>query len=542
MHKSTQGFEKIDQSLFFKGGAMGAIINNYPWKDHPLGLPDTWKQELITTINLLLHARFPMFLFWGEESFCFYNDAYLPSLGKEGEGKHPCIGKKAKEVWPESWDIIGPQIEEVMKTGEASWNENRPSILYRNNRMENVYWTYSYSPVYTKEGVIEGALVTCIETTEEVLSKRALVETEQTLELALDASNIGIWEWNVQTGKIRWDKQMFGLYGMLPSEDSFLDYTVWRSAVHPEDVSEQESILNGTIQAKQGSKRKFRIFKHDSKELRYFESVDAVRLNGKGETEIIVGTNVDITEQVLLEQQLENLVEERTAELKRSNEDLQQFAHVISHDLKEPIRKMLIFLEKLKQDSTEGMSEKTIHYFDRLKTSGLRMHDMINSMLDYSQIEAQYVTREPINTHLLVDDVIIELELLIEEKRAQIIVESLPVISGYRMLIHQLFYNLIYNALKFSKPDVRPVITIKGESKPNEICIIVSDNGIGFLPDKASKIFDIYVQLNSKEQFGGTGMGLAFCKKIVERHGGKIKAFGRENEGAEFVITFPIRN
>ena len=131
---------------FLKGGGeMGALTRSHNWEQSPLGTPDTWPQSLRTTLSIILNSRFPMFLFWGEQHICFYNDAYRPSLGNDGST--PCVRKPGVDVWPEIWPVIKPLIDQVFAGGEASWSEDQLIPIYRNGTLEDVYWTFSYSPV-----------------------------------------------------------------------------------------------------------------------------------------------------------------------------------------------------------------------------------------------------------------------------------------------------------------------------------------------------------------------------------------------------------
>lgn len=157
---------------------MGRLMREKDWSETPLGTPQNWPQTLRTTLGIVLNSKFPMFLWWGDDLVCFYNDAYRPSLGKEG--KHPSIlGAKAVEAWPEIWDIIKPMIDHVIATGEATWNEDTLIPIYRNNAIEDVYWTFSYSPVYDESGAIAGVLVTCNETTEKVMALQNLTDSHK---------------------------------------------------------------------------------------------------------------------------------------------------------------------------------------------------------------------------------------------------------------------------------------------------------------------------------------------------------------------------
>lgn len=160
------------------GGEMGALTRAKDWSKTSVGSVDSWPQSLRTTLGILLNSKFPMFLFWGPDHICFYNDAYRPSLGNDG--KHPAIlGQKGAEFWPEIWDFIKPLIDQVLIRGEATWHEDQLLPIYRNGKMEDVYWTFSYSPVNNDEGKINGVLVICNETTDKVNILKKLENSNQ---------------------------------------------------------------------------------------------------------------------------------------------------------------------------------------------------------------------------------------------------------------------------------------------------------------------------------------------------------------------------
>ncbi len=171
---------------------MGHLTRTYDWTQTSLGTPDTWPQSLRTTLSILLNSKFPMFLFWGDELLCFYNDAYRPSLGREG--KHPtALGKPGARVWPEIWPVIKPMIDQVLAGGEASWSEDQLIPIYRNGTVEDVYWTFSHSPVCDESGKPAGVFVTCAETTAQVTTINKLQVSEQLLQnIVSDASSVGI--------------------------------------------------------------------------------------------------------------------------------------------------------------------------------------------------------------------------------------------------------------------------------------------------------------------------------------------------------------
>ncbi|WP_207535645.1 PAS domain-containing sensor histidine kinase [Desertivirga arenae] len=172
------------------GGEMGELIRSYNWAASPVGPPSSWPQSLRTTLAIMLRSAFPMFIFWGKDHLCFYNDAYRPSLGNNG--KHPAIGKSAIDVWPEIWHFIGPLIHQVISTGKAAWFEDHYLPIFRNGKLEDVYWTFSYSPIYGDQGTIEGVLVTCTETTEKVNNHLRLIESEKRFQRLIREATIGI--------------------------------------------------------------------------------------------------------------------------------------------------------------------------------------------------------------------------------------------------------------------------------------------------------------------------------------------------------------
>lgn len=178
------------------GGEMSELIRSFDWLNTSLGAPEYWPQSLCTLLGIVLHSTFPMFLFWGEDLICFYNDAFRPSLGVNG--KHPGIGKKGQEVWPEIWEFIGPLIEQVMTTAKPVWFEDQLLTFYRNGRMEEVYWTFSYSPAYGDNGKVNGVFVTCMETTEQVLFRKKVEKSEQRFRSLVESAPFPI---GVYTGR-----------------------------------------------------------------------------------------------------------------------------------------------------------------------------------------------------------------------------------------------------------------------------------------------------------------------------------------------------
>ncbi len=207
------------------GGEMGKLIREKDWSKTNLGLPQNWSQSLRITLSIILNSKFPMFLFWGDELICFYNDAYRPSLGKEG--KHPLIlGMKAEEAWKETWPIIKPLIDQVFKEGEATWSEDQLIPMYRNGKIEDVYWTFSYSPVFNESAKSVGVFVACTETTEKISIYNKLEESKNQLEFAIEATELGTWDYNPLTDKFTANARLKKWFGLPAHEQIELSHAI----------------------------------------------------------------------------------------------------------------------------------------------------------------------------------------------------------------------------------------------------------------------------------------------------------------------------
>ena len=925
---------------------MGRLTRAKDWNPTPVGPAESWPQSLKTTLSILLNSRFPMFLWWGPDLVCFYNDAYRPSLGQQG--KHPSIlGMPARLAWPEIWETIEPLIDQVLAGGEATWSENQLIPIFRNGKIEDVYWTFSYSPVEDESGNVAGVLVTCSETTQAVNRLNQLVESQDQLSFAIEATELGTFDYDPRTNQFSANDRLKEWFGIAPQVSIELDdalnviadrdrqrvrlaiqkaldyasggsYDIEYTIVHPH--TKNETIVrargrawfddtktvyrfNGTLQnvteqalARQRieeSEKRFRMLaeqapvgitilrggdfvvemanenylqivdrpkssfigrslfdslpevkeavaplltsvlttgvpylgtefpvflnRYDKKDLTYFnfvyhplkeddgtisrviviatevtpmvtarhmleeserqfrklvmqspmaitifrgrdfvielanirmlhdiwklEEPDALgrtlldvfpelkdqkypellhqvfdsgqihteieslayvqgggvlrkfyldfeyaplfdvdnRVSGimatvndvtervearkrleeseasfrlladsmpqfvwsgdqegnltyfnqavyeysglspqlmkqrgwlqivhpddkdttlrtwlhairtgrdfsfehrfrrhdgryrwqlsravplkdaEGTVQMWVGTSTDIHDQKEFTNELEKVVQERTAELKQKNADLekmnkelQSFTYISSHDLQEPLRKIQTFASHILDKEFRNLSETGKGYFNRMHDSASRMQLLIDDLLAYSRTTTSERKFEDTPLTDILEAVKRELREEFEQKKAVIEAQPLGNVKIIPFQFHQLFYNLISNSLKFSRPDVRPRITITSEVvagrslKKNEFDpaaeyhhLRFSDNGIGFEQKYGERIFEVFQRLNGKNEYSGTGIGLAIVKKIVENHKGIIEAKGQLNAGATFDIFIP---
>ena len=274
----------------------------------------------------------------------------------------------------------------------------------------------------------------------------------------------------------------------------------------------------------------------------------------KEEIEIRKKAEKDLSD---LNHSLEKRVEERTEELFKinkqleiSNDDLQQYASVASHDLKEPLRKIQIYSDKVRRSFLANHPEAD-EFMQKIISSSQRMSRLINDLLNYSRLSGEGMYKQT-DINEILNELVSDLEILIAEKNATIHIDRFPLMDVIPGQIRQLFQNILSNALKFSRKDVPPVVHIQvsriatqemegGESENGNYCrVAVSDNGIGFNEIYKEKIFTMFQRLHSKEAFEGTGIGLAIVKKIVEKHNGIITVSSREGEGTTFTLVLPI--
>lgn len=233
-------------------------------------------------------------------------------------------------------------------------------------------------------------------------------------------------------------------------------------------------------------------------------------------------------------------------ELSRSNRELEDFAFVASHDLQEPLRKIRAFGDRLRSSYSQSLDERGADYIDRMGNAAERMSNLINDLLEFSRISTRGKPFIDVALQPVIESIIDDLEVSIEESDASIVLGALPTINADPSQMHHLFINLISNAIKFRQGDIKPVVEIQAYqeevAQEHWHIITVKDNGIGFEQEFADKIFVPFQRLHARAEYKGTGIGLAICRRIVERHGGKISAFSELGNGTLFRIEIPVDN
>jgi PAS domain S-box-containing protein len=251
----------------------------------------------------------------------------------------------------------------------------------------------------------------------------------------------------------------------------------------------------------------------------------------------IAGIGFDISERKRDQERLTRLA----ADLERSNRELEQFAYIASHDLQEPLRKIMAFGDRLHSHTASHLDETGVDYLSRMQGAAQRMQHLIEALLQYSRISTRDHPHRPVTLTSVMDNVYSDLETRIEQLRAEVTFSEMPTVMGDTTQLEQLFLNLIGNALKYHKQDSPPRVEITAEFlDKNRVTIHVSDNGIGFKEQYLERIFQPFQRLHARNEYEGTGIGLALCDKIARRHGGTIIANSKPGEGSVFSVTLPL--
>lgn len=257
-----------------------------------------------------------------------------------------------------------------------------------------------------------------------------------------------------------------------------------------------------------------------------------------GRPKSYVAVRYEITERVLAQEQLKI----HAKKLEISNRELQDFASVAAHDLQEPLRKIQAFSDRLKTKNGPGLPDEMADYLNRIQGSAQRMQTLIDDLLTYSRVTTKAQPFVSVDLNQILAQVTSDLEVRLEQSKGKIISESLPSIEADPTQIRQLLQNLISNALKFHRIDTPPVVHVTAtKHNPYQVEIVIEDNGIGFDEKYLDRIFTIFQRLHGRFEYEGTGIGLAVCRKIVDRHGGLITARSKPGIGSSFIVTLPVR-
>ena len=365
----------------------------------------------------------------------------------------------------------------------------------------------------------------------------ALSRAERTLREIIWGTDVGTWEWMVATGEATFNDRWARMLGYDLEELQPVSIETWIRLAHPDDLARSNALLE----------------RHFAGDTDFYECEARVRHKDGGWVWVLdrgkvvewsadrkplrmSGIHLDITERKRVEEEREKI----RADLLRSNEDLEQFSYAVSHDLQAPLRNIASFLQLLQRRYAPQLDGEANEYIDFAVGGAKRLSEMIHDLLEYSRVGTQGQPFAPVALDGVVRTALQNLALMIADSHADIGVEALPTVMGDHIQLVRLFQNLIGNAVKYQPAGAVPVIWITWRRTAGAHEIAVSDNGIGIPPDLTGQLFKVFKRLHTHEQYEGTGVGLALCKRIVNRHGGRIWVQSEgAGAGSTFIFTLP---
>jgi PAS domain S-box-containing protein len=379
-------------------------------------------------------------------------------------------------------------------------------------------------------------------TGQDVTAQRLVEEARRRNEVklgqALSLSRMGHWEWDRATDRVSISTELAPIFGY-GEQSQQISLDEFMEMIHADDRTDAQKTLREAFAGRSSLRTKFRILRAEGVE-QGIECIGTTVTNDAGEVISTWGTCQDITDRL----QMESQIKQYAAQLETSNRDLQDFAYIASHDLQEPLRKISAFGNRLAQMNQTTLDEKSFDYLNRMLNAAQRMQTLINDLLTLSRVSTRGQPFVRIDLNVKIQNVLGDLENQIEKTGGRVEVDHLPTIVADRVQMQQLFQNLISNGLKYHRADEPPVVHIYAvkpdgqERAAKTVTIVVEDNGIGFDQEYRDKIFQPFQRLHGRNNYEGTGMGLAICRRILERHGGSISAESKVGKGAKFILTF----
>ena len=518
-------------------GELANLVRAFDWAATPLGPCDQWPASLKTTLNIVLSSHHPMFIWWGRDLIQFYNDAYRKTMGPE---RHPsALGQPGRECWQEIWPIIGPQVDSIMAGGAPTWHEDQLVPVTRHGKLEEVWWTYGYSPIRDADGV-RGVLVICNDVTKEHLVKAEL------------AKEVSLRRHEAERLKVLF-QQAPGFACVLRSPQHIFEFAnnaylrlvghrdiVGKSVREALPEIEEQGFLGlldqvfatGNPFFAQDVPLSLRSSSGSSLTQLFLDFVYQPIAEPDGTISGIFVAGYDVTERKCAEEKI------READ-QRKNEFVAMLAHELRNPLA-PISAAAELLSSIRQDDV-----RITQASDIITRQVGHMTHMINGLLDITSIAHGTIAldKEPADLGILLSEAVEQVRPLLERRAHRLILPqtagSFSVLGDHKRLI-QVVANLLNNAAKYTPEG--GIIQVHLESRADDVVLAVQDNGIGIEQEMLPYVFEMFAQAKRPADgaVGGLGIGLSLVKSLVEAHGGRITVASNGLEtGTKVTVTLP---
>jgi len=566
----------LAETILAGGGEMGALMRSQDWSQSSLGPIETWSQSLKTGIRIILGSRYPMFIWWGQELLNFYNDAYIPVLGK----RHPAaLGQSARDVWAELWHAVGPLADDVMNHGNPSWNEEFLEIMERNGYPEETYFTFSYSPIGTDDGGVGGVFCACTEETRRVLDDRRL----RTLrELDAETANAKTVDEACQISAsvlannprdipfaliylLDGDRQQAQLVGTTnlavpsPASPSVIEFS--RAAEAADCWSLNSVLATGQSQIIENLVARFGSLPGGAWD-RSPNTALVLPLTRPGQEMLgflIVGISpfrpLDDDYQGffdLVARQVTAAIAnapayeedrkraEALAELDRAKTT---FFNNVSHEFRTPLTLMLGPLEDALADRDDPLAPHQRERLEAIHRNGLRLLKLVKTLLDFSCLESDRTSAvyEPTDLATFTVELASVFRAAIEKANLRLVVDCPPLAESIyvdRQMWEKIVFNLLSNAFKFT---FTGEITVRLYQVGDSVELAVQDTGIGIPAAENGRLFERFYRVKGAQgrTFEGSGIGLSLVQELVKLHGGTVQVSSVEGEGSCFRVLIP---
>jgi PAS domain S-box-containing protein len=460
----------------------------------------------------------------------FANQAYSEMTGytfEETVGNKPRL-LQGPDTNQESLIAIADALEHLQPV--------RTTVLLYDKEGTAFWCDFQVSPIADEQGVHTHWLIVMRDVTQMKESNHALQELGASYRAMVEflGASAGVWDWDVSSDEMDCSPPVWEMLGYELNDPDFpKTASEFYKIMHPDDLKRISASIEQGVQTQKPVEHEFRFLHRDGHYI-WVNSRGTAIFDADGNPTRIVRVTYDISKRKAIEQEL---AQERKI-LERSNSDLEQFASVASHDLQEPLRAVGGFMQALQRDYAEKLDEKGAGYVRKAVDGAARMQQLINDLLHFSRITRESQQTGPVDLNQAVEQAVVALSQTIEERNASVTYGDLPTIKGELSQLTQVFQNLIDNGTKYCESE-SPTVKIDHVEVDGHHKISITDNGIGIEPEYRKQIFAIFKRLHRREEYPGTGIGLAICQRVVERHNGSISIESAEGGGSRFVLKLP---